>query len=90
MRNDDSVVRECFSLLNKPGFNPELLKRWVKTPDEEGLSVVWACFPLPYKLGLNADQKRGKDLMMNDDSGVWECFSAIKDIIEVRIDEKRG
>jgi hypothetical protein len=29
---------------------------------------VWECFALPYKLGLNADQKRGKDPMIKDNS----------------------
>ncbi len=38
-------------------------------------SGVWECFALPYKLGLNPDQKRCKDLMMKDDIGAWECFA---------------
>jgi hypothetical protein len=33
---DDSGGWECFSLPYKPGFNLELLKGGVKTPDEEG------------------------------------------------------
>jgi hypothetical protein len=36
MKKDDSGEWEYFSLPYKPGFNPELLKRGVKTPNEEG------------------------------------------------------
>ncbi len=30
---------------------------------------------LPYKLGLNPDQKRVKDPIIKDDSGGWECLA---------------
>ncbi len=39
---------------------------------------------LPYKLWLNPDQKRGKDLMMKDDIGDWEC-SALQARVKSRI-----
>jgi hypothetical protein len=36
MMKDDIGGWECFSLPYKPWFNPELLKRGVKTPNDEG------------------------------------------------------
>jgi hypothetical protein len=39
---------------------------------------------LPYKLGLNHDQKRGKDPMMKDDIGALEC-SALQARVKSRI-----
>jgi hypothetical protein len=53
--------RECFSLLYKPGFNLKLLKRGVKTPNDEAfqwcMRMLFSAMQARVKSGLAV--KRG-------------------------------